>query len=87
MLTAEPKANDLMTADHIRQYWEEGYTIVRGVFTEAELNQMRTACDRWKFTGDLLGRTWRKQNTVIWMRTLTPARPCAACSGRLTTMR
>jgi hypothetical protein len=28
---------------------------------------MRTACDRWKFMGDLLGRTWRKQNTVIWV--------------------
>ncbi|GHB93454.1 phytanoyl-CoA dioxygenase family protein [Cerasicoccus arenae] len=68
MITAtESKANDLMTEAHIRQYWEEGYTIVKGVFNEAELNQMRTACDHWKFMGDLLGRTWRKQNTVIWV--------------------
>lgn len=63
----EAEANELMTEEHIRQYWQDGYTIVRNVFTEAELNQMRTACDRWKFTGDLLGRTWRKQNTIIWV--------------------
>lgn len=61
------KANDLMTEDHIRQFWDDGYTIVRNVFTESELDQLRTACDRWKFTGELLGRTWRKQNTVIWV--------------------
>jgi len=41
MITAaEPKHNDLMTADHVRQYWEEGYTIVKNVFTEPELNQI-----------------------------------------------
>lgn len=64
---ATHKGNDLMTDEHVRQYWEDGYTIVRNVFTEAEIEQMRTACDRWKFTGNLLGRTWRKQNTVIWV--------------------
>jgi ectoine hydroxylase-related dioxygenase (phytanoyl-CoA dioxygenase family) len=72
---ADVKANDLMTAEHIQQYWEEGYTIVRGVFTEADLNHMRAACDRWKFTGELLGRTWRKQNTVIWVSDDTSAAP------------
>ncbi len=61
------QGNDLMTAEHVRQFWEDGYTIVRGVFTEDEIEQMKTACDRWKFTGQLLGRTWRKQNTVIWV--------------------
>lgn len=67
MTGVQHETSSLMTPEHVRQYWEEGYTIVRGVFTEAELNQMRTACDRWKFTGELLGRTWRKQNTVIWV--------------------
>lgn len=65
--TTALQSNDLMTEEHVRQYWESGYTIVRNVFTEAELDQMRTACDRWKFMGDLLGRTWRRQNTVIWV--------------------
>lgn len=64
---AKFQGNALMTAEHIRQYWEHGYTIVRGVFTESELDQIRTACDRWRFTGELLGRTWRRQNTVIWV--------------------
>lgn len=56
-----------MTQAHVDQYWEEGYTIVRGVFAPHEVEQMASACDRWKFTGQLLGRTWRKQNTVIWV--------------------
>lgn len=67
MTTIESKANHLMTAEHIQQYWEDGYTIVRGVFTETDLDQLRTACDHWRFTGELLGRNWRKQNTVIWI--------------------
>lgn len=67
MTTIAYRGNDLMTPDHVRQYWDDGYTVVKGVFTEAEVEQMRTACDRWKFTGQLLGRTWRKQNTVIWV--------------------
>jgi ectoine hydroxylase-related dioxygenase (phytanoyl-CoA dioxygenase family) len=67
MTAMAQRANELMTEEHVRQFWEDGYTIVRGVFGENELDQMRTACDRWKFTGQLLGRTWRKQNTVIWV--------------------
>lgn len=59
--------NELMTHDHVKQYWTDGYTVVRGVFTEPELDQLRTACDRWKFIAYLLGRTWRKRNTVVWV--------------------
>jgi ectoine hydroxylase-related dioxygenase (phytanoyl-CoA dioxygenase family) len=59
--------NDLMTQAHIDQYREEGYAIVRNVFSPAEVQQMRTALDRWHFMALLLGRTWRKQNTVIWV--------------------
>lgn len=56
-----------MTRKHVEQYWEEGYTIVREVFSPHEIEQLSTACDRWKFVGQLLGRTWRRQNTVIWV--------------------
>lgn len=56
-----------MTQEHVDQYWEEGYTLIRNVFSEAEIAQMMQACERWKFTGQLLGRTWRKQNTVMWI--------------------
>ncbi|MEM1213137.1 MAG: phytanoyl-CoA dioxygenase family protein, partial [Planctomycetota bacterium] len=63
--TANP--HNPMTAENIKQYWEEGYTIVKGVFNRHELDQMATAVDRWKFFGTLLGRTWRKQNTIIWV--------------------
>lgn len=61
------EAVNLMTREHVDQYWQDGYTIVRGVFTEAEIHQLSQACDRWKFTANLLGRTWRKQNTIIWV--------------------
>ncbi|MGE9296503.1 MAG: phytanoyl-CoA dioxygenase family protein [Puniceicoccales bacterium] len=61
------KNNELMTQAHVDQYWEEGYTIVKNVFNEKDLDELKTATDRWKFMGDLLGRTWRKQNTVIWV--------------------
>ncbi|MEM9883532.1 MAG: phytanoyl-CoA dioxygenase family protein [Planctomycetota bacterium] len=63
--TATPR--NPMTADHVKQFREEGYTIVRGVFATHEVEQMAMAVDRWKFFGKLLERTWRKQNTVIWV--------------------
>jgi len=56
-----------MTQAHVDEYWEQGYTIIRGVFSSHEIEQLSQACDRWKFTGQLLGRTWRRQNTVIWV--------------------
>lgn len=56
-----------MTKDNIEQYWEDGYTIVRNVFNENDIHQMRMACDRWKATGELLERTWRNKNTIIWV--------------------
>ncbi len=59
--------NQWMTKDRIEQYWEQGYTIIPNVFSEAEIEQIKTALDRWKFMGQLLGSTWRKQNTVIWV--------------------
>jgi len=63
--TAHP--HNPMTSAHVEQYWAEGYTIIRDVFSPHEVAQMSTVVDRWKFTGQLLGKTWRKQNTVIWV--------------------
>ncbi|WFB36396.1 phytanoyl-CoA dioxygenase family protein [Kiritimatiellota bacterium B12222] len=63
--TANP--HNPMTAENVDQYWKDGYTIIKNVFAPHEIEQMKTACDRWKFTGELLGRTWRKQNTIIWV--------------------
>lgn len=63
--TANP--HNPMTPEHVDQYWKDGYTIIRDVFAPHEIEQLKTACDRWKFTGELLGKTWRKQNTIIWV--------------------
>lgn len=57
----------MLTKDHIEQYREEGYTTVKGVFNEHEIEQMRHAMDRWLWLGRMLRRTWRWQNTVIWV--------------------
>lgn len=61
------RPNELMTEEIINKYWEDGYAVIPSVFTEADIQQMKTALDRWKFMGQLLGDTWRKQNTVIWV--------------------
>lgn len=66
-LTSTANPHNPMTAENVSQFWEEGYTIVKNVFVPHEIEQLKTACDRWKFTGQLLGRTWRKQNTIIWV--------------------
>lgn len=67
MTTTAPTLDTLMTPAHVEQYWEEGYTLIRNVFSEAEIEQMKTAIDRWKFMGEMLGRTWRRGNTIIWV--------------------
>lgn len=66
-IDSKGRPHNPMTPQHIEQYWEEGYTIIRNVFAAHEVEQLQQACDRWKFTGTLLGKTWRKQNTVIWV--------------------
>lgn len=63
--TANP--HNPMTQENIDQYWRDGYTVIKNVFAPHEIDQMAAACDRWKFMGTLLGHTWRKQNTVIWV--------------------
>lgn len=64
-MTTNHNLTNLVTEDVETKFWTDGYAIVRGVFAEHEMAQLRTACDRWKFFGELLGRTWRKQNTTI----------------------
>ncbi|MBT3375673.1 MAG: hypothetical protein HN742_43430 [Lentisphaerae bacterium] len=57
----------MITKENIEQYWEEGYTVLRGVFGEREIEQLRQSMDRWRWLGEMLRRTWRWQNTVIWV--------------------
>jgi len=59
--------SNLITEDHVAQYHEEGYTLVKNVFSEKEISQIATSFDRWKAFGELMGRTWRRQNTIIWL--------------------
>ncbi|MCH2175442.1 MAG: phytanoyl-CoA dioxygenase family protein [Lentisphaeria bacterium] len=60
-------SNDLMTKERIEQYWEEGYTVIPDVFVEAEIDQLKRSMNQWKFMGQMLQRTWRKGNTIIWV--------------------
>ncbi|MCH2176789.1 MAG: phytanoyl-CoA dioxygenase family protein [Lentisphaeria bacterium] len=60
-------ANEWISQKQVDQYWEEGYTIIRGVFKQHEMDALAAAIDRWKFFGKVLGRTWRRQNTQLWI--------------------
>lgn len=56
-----------LSKDEQNFYWNQGYLIIKGVFKEHEVAAMAAACDQWKKFGNLLGRTWRDRNTVIWV--------------------
>ena len=59
------------TVDHapayVREYWEKGYTIVRGVISADEIAELREAFDRAYAEGVQLGRIWRHQNRFFWV--------------------
>lgn len=67
LVSTDNALTGIMTEDHLEQYGKDGYTIIRGVFNEEEIAQMKIAIDKWKHFGELLGATWRKQNTIIWV--------------------
>ena len=56
-----------LTQDEQNFYWNQGYLIVKNVFSEQEIAALATACDKWKQFGKMLARTWRNKNTVIWV--------------------
>jgi len=59
--------SSLITKKHIAQFNDDGYTLIKNVFSSKEINQLAMAFDRWKEFGNLIGRTWRKQNTIVWI--------------------
>ncbi len=56
-----------LTQDEQNFYWNQGYLIIKNVFDKHEVAAMAAACDKWKFFGEMLERTWRNKNTVIWV--------------------
>jgi ectoine hydroxylase-related dioxygenase (phytanoyl-CoA dioxygenase family) len=65
MTTASQFAAD--TPAYVRDYWERGYAIVRGVIAPDEIAELREAFDRTYAEGLRLGRTWRHQNRLFWV--------------------
>lgn len=54
-----------MTQDHVSQFRDHGYAIVRGVFDAAEVAAMADAFDRIQARAMALGRSWRDRNTFF----------------------
>ena len=48
--------------DHVKEYAERGYAVVRGVFDAAEVAAMGAAFDRIYAEGIARGRSWRDRN-------------------------
>jgi ectoine hydroxylase-related dioxygenase (phytanoyl-CoA dioxygenase family) len=51
----------------IQSYWEQGYVILTGVFSAAELAPIAARFDRWYAEGMRHPGTFRHQNKVIWL--------------------
>ena len=64
-----------LTQDEQNFYWNQGYLIVKNVFSEQEIAALATACDKWKQFGKMLARTWRNKNTVIWVENFENEEP------------
>lgn len=66
-MTETLEKKSLLTKEHIQEYNEKGYTIVRNVFNQEEINEIATRFDRWHEMGVMMGSDFRKGNTVTWM--------------------
>lgn len=51
--------------DHIEQYREQGYAVVRGVFSECEVADLRAAFDRVRDQGERYGASFRHGNVLF----------------------
>jgi len=54
-----------MTQDHVTEYRQHGYAIVRGVFDTAEVAALADSFDRIQARALALGRSWRDHNTFF----------------------
>ncbi|MBU3739019.1 MAG: phytanoyl-CoA dioxygenase family protein [Rhodoferax sp.] len=53
------------TPDHVAQYWDQGYAIVRGVFSAAEMREAQAESRRIYDLGLQHHATWRHQNVLF----------------------
>lgn len=52
---------------YVEEYRERGYTILRGVFTAAEIAELKLAFDRTYAEGMTHRAAWRHQNRFFWV--------------------
>jgi len=53
------------TPDHLRQFHDQGYAVVRGVFTATEVAAMAAAFDRIRERALAGGKSWRDRNVYF----------------------
>jgi hypothetical protein len=56
-----------LLSDHVERYREDGYAVVRGVFSPSEVSDMAAAFDRIRAQGMARGRSWRDRNLFFRM--------------------
>jgi ectoine hydroxylase-related dioxygenase (phytanoyl-CoA dioxygenase family) len=67
MAAATATAPSFLHAGWAEEYWDKGYTILRGVFAAKEIAELREAFDRTYAEGMRHHATWRHQNRVMWV--------------------
>lgn len=65
--TAAAAAYPFLRPGYVEEYWTQGYTILRGVFTRDEIAELRLAFDRTYAEGLTHRSMWRHQNRVFWV--------------------
>jgi ectoine hydroxylase-related dioxygenase (phytanoyl-CoA dioxygenase family) len=62
------KTYDFLHDGWVEEYWDKGYTILRGVFTPEEITDLQRCFDRAYAEGMSHHATWRHQNRVFWVQ-------------------
>jgi ectoine hydroxylase-related dioxygenase (phytanoyl-CoA dioxygenase family) len=61
--------------DPVAEYHEQGYTVIRGLFSAAEMTEIAAACDEVYADGVAKGRSWRHGNLHYKVAEGTDGRP------------
>jgi len=67
MTTTAIATSTFLHHDFAEEYWEKGYTVLRGVFAPDEIEDLARSFDRAYAEGMTHHATWRHQNRVFWI--------------------
>ena len=65
---SKPASYSFLHDGYVEEYWEKGYTIIRGVFSPEEIATLAERFDATYAEGMQHHATWRHQNRVMWVQ-------------------